>query len=93
MNLCCSRGDRGWLTHFFVKNFKLLLHEIYSRYFDSDSKYFFIKLLTEKESQNIQVLLLVPEIFSKMLNKATGLVDTPMGLADTTLGMVDTSPF
>ena len=31
------RGDQGWLTHFFVKIFKLQLCENHLRYFDSDS--------------------------------------------------------
>ena len=48
-----SRGDRGWLTHFFMKIFKLLWRKNHSCYFDSDCVFFFIKLLTKKESENI----------------------------------------
>ena len=59
------------MTHFFVRIFKLLLRENHSHYFKSDNMQFFIKLLTEKESKNIQVQLVVPEIFSKMLNEVT----------------------
>ena len=52
-----SRGDWGWLTHFFTRIFKLLLHENHSFHFDSDTMQFFIKLLTKKESENILVQL------------------------------------
>ena len=40
----------------------------------------------EKEHGNIHVLLVVSEVFRKMLIKVIGLVETPVGLVDTTLG-------
>ena len=66
------------MIHFFVRIFKLLLYENYLHYSESDNVQLFIKLLTEKESENIQVQLEVLEILSKML-KSTGLVDTTPG--------------
>ena len=66
------RGDRGWLTHFFVRILKLLLRENHSGYLKSDNMQFFMKLLTKKESENILVQFVFLEIFSKMLNKVNG---------------------
>ena len=64
------------MTHFFVRIFKLLLRENHPHYLNSDNMQFFIKLLMKKESENIQVQLVVLEIFSKMLNKVKHIVNT-----------------
>ena len=65
-------GETGQLTHFLVKIFEVLLPQNHSHHFEAKSMKFSIKLLMEYKHENIQVQLVVSEIFGKIFIKVNG---------------------